>query len=101
MEPSRERGEIHAAAGTVGLTAIRSGAAVEIVVTDSGPGIDAAFLPHVFEPFRQADQTTTRPHGGLGLGLAITRELVRLHDGTIIAANQEGGGAVFTVRLPT
>jgi signal transduction histidine kinase len=86
--------------GAVGLTATRNGADVEIVVTDSGPGIDAAFLPHVFEPFRQADQTTTRQHGGLGLGLAITREIVRLHDGTIIAANQTRGGAVFTVKLP-
>jgi signal transduction histidine kinase len=86
--------------GAVGLTAIRKGADVEIVVTDSGPGIDAAFLPHVFEPFRQADQTTTRQHGGLGLGLAITREIVRLHDGAIGAANHARGGAVFTVRLP-
>jgi signal transduction histidine kinase len=87
--------------GTVGLMATRTGAHVEIVVTDSGPGIDAAFLPHVFEPFRQADQATTRQHGGLGLGLAISREIVRLHDGVIIAANHERGGAVFTVRLPT
>ena len=87
--------------GTVGLVANRIGAHVEIVVTDSGPGIDAAFLPHVFEPFRQADQATTRQHGGLGLGLAISREIVRLHGGSIIAANHERGGAVFTVRLPT
>ena len=57
-------------------------------------------MPYLFEPFRQADQTTTREYGGLGLGLAITRELVRLHDGAIAAANQEGGGAVFTVKLP-
>jgi signal transduction histidine kinase len=86
--------------GAVGLTATRKAGSVEIVVSDSGPGIDAAFLPHVFEPFRQADQTTTRAHGGLGLGLAITHELVSLHGGTIAAANQEGGGAVFTVTLP-
>ena len=86
--------------GRVGLTAVCSGSSVDIVVSDSGPGIDAEFLPHVFEPFRQADQTTTRTHGGLGLGLAITRELVSLHDGTITAANQDGGGAVFTVSLP-
>jgi signal transduction histidine kinase len=86
--------------GAVGLIAARSGRSVEIVVSDSGPGIDAAFLPFVFDPFRQADQTTTRAHGGLGLGLAITRELVALHEGTIVAANQEGGGAVFTVTLP-
>src|SRR6185369_2174973 len=54
----------------------------EITVSDTGPGIDEAFLPHVFDPFRQADSTTTRKHGGLGLGLAIVRHLVELHGGT-------------------
>jgi PAS domain S-box-containing protein len=74
---------------------------VQIQVTDSGPGIDPAFLPHVFERFRQADGSTTRTHGGLGLGLAIVRHLVELHGGTIGAENNsEGTGAIFTVRLP-
>ncbi len=86
--------------GRISLTASHGDRDVEIVVADSGPGIDPAFLPHVFEPFRQADQGTTREYGGLGLGLAITRELVRLHGGTISASNQERGGAMFTVRLP-
>jgi signal transduction histidine kinase len=86
--------------GKVSLTATLGDRDVEIVVTDSGPGIDPAFLPHVFEPFRQADQGTTREYGGLGLGLAITRELVRLHGGSISASNLDRGGAIFTVRLP-
>ena len=86
--------------GTVGLTATLGDRDVEIVVSDSGPGIDPAFLPYVFEPFRQADQGTTREYGGLGLGLAITRELVRLHGGSIAGGNHERGGAVFVIRLP-
>jgi PAS domain S-box-containing protein len=74
---------------------------VEIAVTDTGAGIKAEFLPHVFERFRQADQATTRQHGGLGLGLAIVRHLVELHGGTVQAESEgEGQGATFTVRLP-
>jgi PAS domain S-box-containing protein len=74
---------------------------VEVVVTDSGSGIDPAFLPHVFEPFRQADGTITRAHGGLGLGLAIARHLVQIHGGEIRADSEgRGRGARFTVVLP-
>ena len=74
---------------------------VQIQVRDTGPGIAADFLPHVFERFRQADGSTTRTHGGLGLGLAIVRHLVELHGGMIGAENETSGtGAVFTVRLP-
>jgi PAS domain S-box-containing protein len=73
----------------------------EITVTDSGKGISAEFLPHVFDYFRQADSTITRKFGGLGLGLAIVRHLVELHGGTIKADSQgEGQGATFTVKLP-
>ena len=73
---------------------------VQIQVSDSGPGIDPAFLPHVFERFRQADGTTTRTYGGLGLGLAIVRHLVELHGGIITAQNRtDGPGAIFTVKL--
>lgn len=73
---------------------------VQIQVSDSGPGIDPAFLPHVFERFRQADGTTTRTHGGLGLGLAIVRHLVELHGGIIAAENRtDGPGAIFTLKL--
>ncbi len=74
---------------------------VLIQVSDSGPGIGRAFLPHVFERFRQADGSTTRTYGGLGLGLAIVRHLVELHGGLITADNRpRQSGAVFTVRLP-
>ncbi len=73
---------------------------VQIQVSDSGPGIDPDFLPHVFERFRQADGTTTRTHGGLGLGLAIVRHLVELHGGIITAQNRtDGPGAIFTLKL--
>jgi PAS domain S-box-containing protein len=74
---------------------------VVITVEDNGPGIAASFLPHLFERFRQADSSSTRAHGGLGLGLAIVRHLVELHGGRVRAANrQDGTGAVFTVQLP-
>jgi signal transduction histidine kinase len=74
---------------------------VELVVADSGRGIDPAFLPHVFERFRQEDATATREHGGLGLGLAIARELVQLHGGSIsVFSSGRGDGARFVVSLP-
>ncbi|NTU85881.1 MAG: response regulator, partial [Chloroflexales bacterium] len=74
---------------------------VQLTVSDTGQGISAAFLPHVFDRFRQADSTSQRTHGGLGLGLAIVRHLVELHGGTVAAASPgEGQGATFTVWLP-
>ncbi len=74
---------------------------VQMTVTDTGKGITPNFLPYVFEYFRQADSTTTRKFGGLGLGLAIVRYLVELHGGTVRAESPgEGQGATFTVRLP-
>ena len=73
----------------------------EIRIEDSGPGVPVEFLPRIFERFSQADGSSTRKHGGLGLGLAIVRHLVELHGGTVSAANGgERGGAVLTVRLP-
>jgi PAS domain S-box-containing protein len=74
---------------------------MEIRVVDTGQGLSPDLLPHVFERFRQADGATTRRHSGLGLGLAIVRELVELHGGTVQAASPGlGRGATFTVRLP-
>ncbi|HEY9638871.1 MAG TPA: ATP-binding protein [Coleofasciculaceae cyanobacterium] len=73
----------------------------EITVSDTGKGINADFLPYVFDTFRQADGTTTRKFGGLGLGLSIVRQIVELHGGTVAADSPgEGQGATFTVRLP-
>jgi signal transduction histidine kinase len=72
-----------------------------IQVSDTGQGIRADALPYIFDYFRQADSSTTRPHGGLGLGLAIVRQLVELHNGDIQVESQgEGQGATFTVVLP-
>jgi signal transduction histidine kinase/ActR/RegA family two-component response regulator len=87
--------------GSIEISVGQTGTHVLITVKDNGPGIDPSFLPHVFERFRQGDGSTTRTHGGLGLGLAIVRHLVELHGGTIGVENREDGqGAVFTIRLP-
>ena len=75
---------------------------VELHVIDSGQGIEADFLPHVFERFRQADSRFSRDHGGLGLGLSIVREMVQLHGGNVSAASEgPGRGSTFIVRLPS
>jgi signal transduction histidine kinase/ActR/RegA family two-component response regulator len=87
--------------GRTQLKLLRTSSHVEISVTDSGEGIRKDFLPYVFERFRQADMKTTRAHGGLGLGLAIVRQLVELHGGTVgVTSGGEGKGATFTVKLP-
>jgi signal transduction histidine kinase len=85
---------------SVEVSVMHAGDAIEVAVADSGPGVDPAFLPYVFDEFRQADESLTRTHGGLGLGLAIARRIVQQHGGTIVAANRPEGGALFTVRLP-
>jgi signal transduction histidine kinase/ActR/RegA family two-component response regulator len=87
--------------GRVCVKVLQLGGAVEVSVSDTGDGIRKEFLPYVFDRFRQADSTTTRQHGGLGLGLAIARHLVEIHGGTIRADSAgEGRGATFTIRLP-
>ncbi|RKG99345.1 PAS domain S-box protein [Corallococcus carmarthensis] len=87
--------------GHVRLLVARRDSSVELTVEDTGQGIPEAFLPHVFERFRQADSGTTRKTGGLGLGLSIVRHIVEMHGGTVSAASDgEGRGATFTVRLP-
>ncbi len=87
--------------GRVALRAHREGESLSIQVIDSGEGIEPEFLPYVFEPFRQADGSTTRRHGGLGLGLAIVKQLVQAHGGSLQAESAGlGQGSTFTVHLP-
>ena len=87
--------------GKVHVSLARVNSHVEITVTDSGAGIDPEFLPHVFERFRQADASTTRKFGGLGLGLSIVKHLVELHGGTVHAYSKgRDQGARFAVHLP-
>jgi PAS domain S-box-containing protein len=87
--------------GEVRLRLGRVGSQIKIEVADSGGGIDPEVLPHVFDRFRQGDSSSTRAHGGLGIGLAIVRHVVELHGGTVSARNGgPAGGAVFTVGFP-
>jgi PAS domain S-box-containing protein len=87
--------------GQVHVSERAEGRWIEISVADTGRGIAPGFLPYVFEPFRQQDGSYRRVHGGLGLGLAISRHLVELHGGQITAHSAgEGSGATFTVQLP-
>jgi signal transduction histidine kinase/ActR/RegA family two-component response regulator len=87
--------------GSVRVVLSRIDSQLELSVTDTGKGIAASFLPLVFDRFKQADSTTTRQHGGLGLGLAIAKNLVEMHGGTIqVHSDGEGRGATFVVRLP-
>jgi PAS domain S-box-containing protein len=87
--------------GRVDIRLERFDERAQIIVSDTGKGISPDFLPYVFESFRQADNATTRQFGGLGLGLAIVRQIVELHGGTVQAASPgEGQGATFTIRLP-
>ena len=87
--------------GEVEIALEQTADSVQIVVSDSGQGIPPEFLPYVFDRFRQADSTSTRLHGGLGLGLAIVRHLAELHGGSVKAASTgENEGAVFTITLP-
>jgi PAS domain S-box-containing protein len=87
--------------GKVQLTLARVNSHVEIIVADTGEGIAPEFLPHVFDRFRQADGSTTRRHGGLGLGLAIVQSLVEAHGGRVrVSSPGLGHGATFVVDLP-
>jgi signal transduction histidine kinase/response regulator RpfG family c-di-GMP phosphodiesterase len=89
------------AGGRVGVRLERDGASARITVSDTGIGIDPQIIPYIFDRFRQADGSTTREHGGLGLGLAIVRHLTELHGGTVSAESEGAGrGATFTVALP-
>lgn len=87
--------------GSVQVSARRTSSRIEISVRDNGEGIDPQFLPHVFEPFRQAESPQTRVHGGLGLGLSIVRYIAEAHGGTVTAESEgRGKGTTFTVTMP-
>ena len=87
--------------GRIEIALNNEGERAAFVVTDTGQGIDPGFLPHVFEMFRQADGSNRRRHGGMGIGLALVRQLVQLHGGTISAESDgPNRGSRFTVRLP-
>jgi PAS domain S-box-containing protein len=87
--------------GEVRVLVGHEGAHARVTVTDTGSGISPNFLPYAFDRFRQGDQSTTRVHGGLGLGLSIVRHLVELHGGSVRAASEgEGKGSTFIVELP-
>jgi PAS domain S-box-containing protein len=89
------------AGGSIRISLAQVDSQAEIKISDNGAGISREFLPFVFERFRQNDASTTRAHGGLGLGLAIVRHLVELHGGTVTAESEgEDKGSIFTVRLP-
>ena len=87
--------------GSVHVRRARRDSHAGITVEDTGAGIRADFLPHVFERFRQGDETSTRAHGGMGLGLAVVRYLVEMHGGSVsVTSSGTGKGAAFTVSLP-
>src|SRR6185312_9174052 len=87
--------------GNIQISVVRNAEQVEVNVSDSGEGISAEFLPRIFDRFLQADASTNRSHSGLGLGLAIARQLVELHGGTISAASEgRGMGSTFSLTLP-
>src|SRR5207249_3621879 len=88
--------------GRVDVRLERLDSDVQITVSDTGKGISSDSLPLIFDRFRQADSSSTRKYGGLGLGLAIARQIIDMHGGTVRAEScGEGQGATFTVRLPT
>ena len=88
------------AGGTVNLHLQRESGRATLIVEDTGPGIEPAFLPHVFEMFRQADASRSRQHGGMGIGLALVQQLIELHGGTVAAESTPGRGAKLTVSIP-
>ena len=88
------------AAGFVNVRAARSNLGVEIIVTDTGEGIRAEDLPHVFESFYRGEKSRSRSTGGSGLGLAISRGIVHAHGGDITVQSEVGNGSQFTVILP-
>jgi len=85
VEPADQRDQVHAQGGHIDVLLARVDSQLELAVHDSGRGIAPDFLPQVFDRFRQADASTTRDHGGLGLGLSIVKQLIELHGGNVRA----------------
>jgi signal transduction histidine kinase len=90
----------HTFEGTITVATRRDGDAAELEVRDTGVGIPAEQLPHIFERFHRVPNTRSRTHEGTGIGLALVHELVRLHGGTVSVASEQGSGTTFTVRIP-
>ena len=87
--------------GRIEAAVLENNKTIKMIIKDNGKGISSEFLPHIFDRFTQADTSSTRSSGGLGLGLTISSHIVKLHHGTIEADSEgEGKGAVFTVKLP-
>jgi signal transduction histidine kinase len=86
--------------GLVILSAEATSSTINFMIDDSGPGIDPADLPHIFDRFYRADRSRSRQGGGSGLGLAIARSIAKSHGGELTAANRPAGGARFVLRLP-
>jgi histidine kinase len=86
--------------GRVSVTASSHNGSIDVVVADTGPGIPAEHLPHVFERFYRVDESRSRDDGGTGIGLAIARSVVEAHGGRIWADSEPGRGSAFTFELP-
>jgi two-component system sensor histidine kinase BaeS len=86
--------------GSIGVSVRRAAGWVELAVADTGPGIAAEHLPHLFSRFYRADPSRSRSTGGSGLGLAITKHLAEAHGGTVAVTSAVGAGSTFTIRLP-
>ncbi len=99
MEPAGQCREVHAAGGN-GIALTRNDSQVSVEITDDGEGMDPLFLPQIFDRFRRADASSSRRHGGPGLGLSIVRQLTELHGGNVSAHSAGPGGAHFRLGVP-
>ena len=101
LEPAQQRHQVHAPGGVGQRARSARDSNIEVCVSDNGEGVPTDFLPFVFDRFRQADASSTRKHGGLGLGLSIVKQLVELHGGAVsVQSAGAGKGSTFLLRLP-